>query len=126
MTDYHENFMHKMRFYRKRAGMTQAQLAEYCNVSNGTIGNIECGITKPSFDLILIIAKNLDIIKIADILKISPAEFFKTEIDAHYQDDYITSGQFEILSDAVHSAVNNALNTTFRDLKETQFRIEHD
>lgn len=97
--------------------MTQAQLAEYCNVSNGTIGNIECGITKPSFDLI---------IKIADILKISPAEFFKTEIDAHYQDDYITSGQFEILSDAVHSAVNNALNTTFRDLKETQFRIEHD
>ena len=56
MTDYQENFIQKMRFYRKRAGITQAGLAELCSVSNGTIGNIECGITKPSFDLIIKIA----------------------------------------------------------------------
>lgn len=116
MTDYHENFMQKLRFYRKRAGMTQAQLAECCNVSNGTIGNIECGITKPSFDLI---------IKIADILQISPAEFFKMEIESRYQDDYLTSSQFEMIRETFNSTMNEAVVKAMQNLKNVKFRIEH-
>ncbi|WP_407428635.1 helix-turn-helix domain-containing protein [Treponema sp.] len=57
MTENQENFVENMKFYRKKTGLSQAKLAEMCNVSNGTIGNIECGVTKPSFDLIFSIAQ---------------------------------------------------------------------
>lgn len=69
MIDYQKCFIENMKFYRKQKGLSQAQLAEACDVSNGTIGNIECGATKPSFDLI---------IQIADILEIKPESLFYT------------------------------------------------
>lgn len=47
--------------------MSQSELAEKCDVATGTIGNIECGLAKPSFDLMLLIAQ---------VLKITPADFF--------------------------------------------------
>lgn len=59
MTNYHEVFINNLRNARRECGLTQAQLAERCGVSNGTIGNIECGTTKPSFDLIMEIARAL-------------------------------------------------------------------
>ena len=61
MADYHKCFIENLKYYRKIKGITQAQLAEKCDVSNGTIGNIESGITKPSFDLILQLSVALDI-----------------------------------------------------------------
>ena len=113
MADYQENFIQKMRFYRKRAGITQAQLAELCGVSNGTIGNIECGITKPSFDLI---------IKIAQSIKISPSELFTTNEKNFSNDDALLNFQYEIVRETVNSAVNKAVNEALKDLK---FKIEH-
>lgn len=44
--------------------MSQAEFAELCNVSTGTIGNIECGLSKPSFDLLL---------KMADVFGVHPS-----------------------------------------------------
>lgn len=61
MVDYQKCFIENLKYYRKKKGLSQAQLAESCDVSNGTIGNIECGITKPSFDLILLISAALSI-----------------------------------------------------------------
>lgn len=61
MADYQKCFMENLKYYRKLKGLTQAELAEICDVSNGTIGNIECGITKPSFDLILQLSAALEI-----------------------------------------------------------------
>ena len=61
MVDYQKCFIENMKFYRNQKGFSQAQLAEACDVSNGTIGNIECGGTKPSFDLIIQIADKLEI-----------------------------------------------------------------
>lgn len=61
MIDYQQCFIDNMKFYRRKKRISQSQLAEACNVSNGTIGNIECGITKPSFDLILLIADRLGV-----------------------------------------------------------------
>lgn len=61
MVDYQKCFMENLKYYRKKKGITQAELAEICDVSNGTIGNIECGITKPSFDLILQLSAALDV-----------------------------------------------------------------
>ena len=76
MNENQANFIQNMKYYRRRAGLSQAQLAEYCDVSNGTIGNIECGVTKPSFDLIFAIAKALSI-NAADLFKDSLLLFFQ-------------------------------------------------
>lgn len=113
MTAYQESFVANMKFFRKRAGLSQAKLAELCDVSNGTIGNIECGMTKPSFDLIF---------EIANAVKVPPAELFKTEIEDYILEDKLTSNQFEIVSETVNSAVQTAVSKALHDLK---FKIEH-
>jgi len=67
MADYQEIFIKNLKTLRKERNLTQWRLAELCEISNGTIGNIECGVTKPSFDLM---------IKFAKVMEISPAQFF--------------------------------------------------
>src|SRR5574344_125805 len=61
MNTYQEIFIKNLKYYRTKKNYSQAELAELCSVSTGTIGNIECGLAKPSFDLILSIGKNLDV-----------------------------------------------------------------
>ncbi|MCM1322225.1 MAG: helix-turn-helix domain-containing protein [Bacteroides sp.] len=72
MDKYQRDFVTNVKYLRCKKGFSQAQFAEACNVATGTIGNIECGIAKPSFDLI---------ITMATVLSVEPAEFFaSTEI----------------------------------------------
>ena len=111
MTDYQENFIQKMRFYRKLAGITQAKLAELCGVSSGTIGNIECGITKPSFDLI---------IKLAEAVKIPPAEFFKTDTNDIKFSDELLNNQIEIVNEALNAEMSKTVSKVLK-----KFRIMH-
>ncbi|MBQ8678689.1 MAG: helix-turn-helix transcriptional regulator [Treponema sp.] len=61
MKGYQEEFIYNLKKYRKERKLTQAQLSELCDVANGTIANIECGLSKPSFDLILTIATVLGV-----------------------------------------------------------------
>ena len=61
MFNYQDIFIANLKMFRKNKSLSQATLAELCDVSNGTIGNIECGLAKPSFDLIISIAKTLNI-----------------------------------------------------------------
>ena len=61
MQKYQQEFVQNLKKYRYLKKLSQAKLSELCNVSTGTIGNIECGISKPSFDLILTIAEVLEI-----------------------------------------------------------------
>ena len=70
MTDYQHDFISNLKKYRQDKKLSQAELAEHCDVTTGTIGNIECGLAKPSFDLIL---------KIPSVLNIHPAMLFATE-----------------------------------------------
>ncbi|MBR2463381.1 MAG: helix-turn-helix transcriptional regulator [Spirochaetaceae bacterium] len=70
MDSYQQHFIANLKHYRRVANLSQAGLAELCNVATGTIGNIECGVAKPSFDLIL---------SIADVLKIHPAFLFASD-----------------------------------------------
>ncbi|MBB5226223.1 helix-turn-helix domain-containing protein [Treponema ruminis] len=109
MNENQANFIQNMKYYRRRASLSQAQLAEYCDVSNGTIGNIECGVTKPSFDLIFAIAK---------ALSINAADLFKDSL----KETKLSSSQVEIVSETVNSAVNEAVTKALKDLR---FRIEH-
>lgn len=61
MDKYQSDFINNLKFYRNKKQLSQAQFAELCEVSTGTIGNIECGIAKPSFDLIITMSNILDI-----------------------------------------------------------------
>ena len=61
MDGYQQEFIENLKKFRTQKKISQAQLAELCNVSTGTIGNIECGLAKPSFDLIISIANTLKI-----------------------------------------------------------------
>ena len=104
MVDYHKCFIENMKFYRKQKGISQAQLAEACDVSNGTIGNIECGITKPSFDLILMIANKLGI---------KPEMLFYTSESPDIPNtasSKLSKEQIKKVKAIFSSAVNNALD----------------
>ena len=64
MEKYQQELIKNVKKYRAARMLSQAQFAELCNVSTGTIGNIECGVAKPSFDLL---------VTMADVLGIPPS-----------------------------------------------------
>lgn len=106
MIDYQQCFIDNIKFYRRKKGISQSQLAEACDVSNGTIGNIECGITKPSFDLILLIA---------DRLGVKPELLFYSEEQAVFDQELsaptFTKQQIQKIKKTISDAVSNALKT---------------
>ena len=67
MENFLDIFRMNMKYYREQKGISQSQLAIGANCSNGLIGQIEAGSTKPSFDTV---------IAIADALNIHPADLF--------------------------------------------------
>ena len=75
MHRYQQEFIANLKKYRMKSGFSQSYFAELCDVATGTIGNIECGIAKPSFDLI---------IKMAEIFQIHPALLFSENPAADY------------------------------------------
>jgi transcriptional regulator with XRE-family HTH domain len=60
-------FIQNLKDFRKKEGISQMKLAEYCNISLGYIGEIESGRKFPSTDMIE---------KIASVLRIEPYCFF--------------------------------------------------
>ncbi|MBR6061503.1 MAG: helix-turn-helix transcriptional regulator [Spirochaetales bacterium] len=60
-----------IKYYRQQKGFSQWQLAILCDCGNGTIGGIESGKSKPSFDLL---------VKIAEALKVNPADLFIRDV----------------------------------------------
>ena len=67
MKDYLDDFRMNMKYYREKAGLSQTHLSVLCGCGTGTIGGLEAGRAKPSFDMM---------VKIADALGISPSDFF--------------------------------------------------
>ena len=67
MEDYFETFRLNVKFYREQKKMSQSQLAIGADCTNGLIGQIEAGTTKPSFDRI---------VNIAAALQVHPADLF--------------------------------------------------
>ncbi len=67
MMDYFDDFRMNMKYYREKRNISQIQLSAECNCGSGTIGGIESGKAKPSFDMI---------IKIAEALSVTPADLF--------------------------------------------------
>ncbi len=67
MDKYLDDFRMNMKYYREKAGISQVKLSVLCACGTGTIGGIEAGKAKPSFDMM---------VKIADALKVNPADLF--------------------------------------------------
>ncbi|MDR2719022.1 MAG: helix-turn-helix transcriptional regulator [Treponema sp.] len=62
-------FIQNLKEFRKKEGLSQMKLADYCGTAHSYIGEIEVGRKFPSMDLIE---------KIATILRIEPYLFFKS------------------------------------------------
>lgn len=71
MAEYLEIFRLNMKYYREKLGISRSQLSIICDCGTGTIGGIESGKAKPSFDML---------IKIAEALKITPADLFIRDV----------------------------------------------
>ena len=78
MHKYQQEFVENLKKYRMKSGFSQSYLAELCDVATGTIGNIECGIAKPSFDLI---------IKMSEVFQIHPALLFSENPAVDYREN---------------------------------------
>jgi transcriptional regulator with XRE-family HTH domain len=93
MASYLDDVRYNIKHYRELQKITQADLAEKCACSPGTIGGIESGRAKPSFDMM---------VTIADALKINPADLFIT--DASKSKDEITHNLYEQFSTVIQKA----------------------
>lgn len=71
MTDYLEEFRKKIKYYREQKAISQTQLSILCDCGTGTIGGIEAGKAKPSWDMLL---------KIAEALGVTPADLFIRDV----------------------------------------------
>ena len=67
MEDFFEPFRFNIKFYRSERNISQRELAIQADCTDGMIGQIEAGRTKPSFDMI---------VKLANALKVPPADLF--------------------------------------------------
>ena len=104
MDTYQQCFIENLKFYRKQAGLSQARLAELCDVSNGTIGNIECGVTKPSFDLLILMARTLHV---------QPEQLFhlaQSHPELSPQHQRLTDSQLKTLKDTLAHALHDVLD----------------
>jgi transcriptional regulator with XRE-family HTH domain len=71
MQNYLDDFRMNVKYYREKLGISQTQLSIICDCGTGTIGGIESGKAKPSFDMM---------VKIAQALKVTPADLFIRDI----------------------------------------------
>jgi len=71
-------FIKNLKEFRKREGLTQMKLAEFCNTAPSYIGDIEIGRRFPSLKMVE---------KMADVLKIEPYHFFKKQSDKNDNSD---------------------------------------
>lgn len=67
MENFSEIFRLNLKFYREEKNLSQRELAIQSDVTDGSIGMIESGKSKPSFDMI---------IKLANALGVHPADLF--------------------------------------------------
>jgi transcriptional regulator with XRE-family HTH domain len=100
-----------MKEFRKKEGISQMKLAEYCNSSPTYIGEIEVGKKFPSIDMIE---------KIAAILKIKPYLFF---IDRTEQSPDTNTGNIypklpRSMQKEIRSKLNFSINELIREMLE--------
>jgi len=104
-------FISNMKEFRKKEGISQMKLAEYCNTSPTYIGEIEVGKKFPSMDMIE---------KIAFILKIKPYHFFidRTEQDNDINPENIYPKLPRSMQNEIRSELSFSINELIRNTLE--------
>jgi transcriptional regulator with XRE-family HTH domain len=93
-------FIHNLKKFRKKEGLSQMKLAEYCDTATSYIGDIETGRRFPSMEMIE---------KIADILRIEPYHFFKNPRDSDTNSD--TENLFPRLPNSMKKQIKIQIKT---------------
>ncbi|MBQ0050837.1 MAG: helix-turn-helix transcriptional regulator [Treponema sp.] len=109
MTSYQEAFIKNLKTARKEKNISQAKLAELCNVSTGTIGNIECGKAEPSFGLLFVLA---------DALETTASDLIKEPKNiTPRSEELITDGQLIKIKERLNEVLQEAFNETFQQFQ---------
>lgn len=93
-------FIQNLKKFRKKEGLSQAKLAEYCNTSPSYIGEIEIGRKFPSTEMIE---------KIAEILRIEPYHFFRNSTEA-------VDTVYPILPNSMKIEIKDQINSTINEI----------
>ena len=96
-------FIKNLKEFRKKEGLSQMKLADYCNISPGYIGEIESGRKFPSTEMIE---------KIAVILRTEPYLFFKNP----KENSFISNSEKQF-SGLPHSVKNQIKSKVKRQIK---------
>jgi transcriptional regulator with XRE-family HTH domain len=93
-------FIRNLKEFRKKEGLSQMKLAEYCNTAPSYIGQIEIGRRFPTMELIE---------KMADILRIEPYHFFKNRTDDNRDSE--TESLFPRLPNSMKNQIRSQIKT---------------
>jgi len=91
-------YIRNLREFRKKEGLSQMKLAEFCDTATSYIGDIEIGRRFPSMEMIE---------KIADILRIKPYLFFKEQTDKN--DNSETENLFPCLPNSMKKQIKTQI-----------------
>jgi len=93
-------FIQNLKEFRKKEGLSQMKLAEYCDTATSYIGDIEIGRRFPSMELIE---------KMAGILRIEPYHFFKNHREN--TDNSENESLFPRLPNSMKKQINTQIKT---------------
>jgi transcriptional regulator with XRE-family HTH domain len=93
-------FIQNLKEFRKKEGLSQMKLAEYCNTAPSYIGQIETGVRFPSLELVE---------KMAEILRIEPYHFFKNKTENSNNSD--TDNLFPLLPNSMKKQIKTQIKT---------------
>ena len=103
-----ETFINNLKFYRKKAGLTQAQLALLIDKSFNYINGIECGVSFPPPDVIEKIVDKIDVLPVQLFSEngcpINVVSFNKEKIV-----DEITQNLYARLRDEIHKEIEKVM-----------------
>lgn len=110
MNTIFDEFRFNLKHYRELKGWTQSQLAIQANSSNGMIGNIESGKSKPSLD---------NIIRLAAALDVHPADLFLRDASKN-TDREVLSKYSQLLSclEAIPPEISTSIELMISDLSK--------
>jgi transcriptional regulator with XRE-family HTH domain len=117
-------FIRNLKDFRKKEGLSQMKLAEFCNISFGYIGEIESGRKFPSTEMIE---------KISQVLKIEPYQLFKNPIDNFNGNKQLPSLSYNVkkkiktnikkeikaqINSQINTQINLSMNKIFNEINE--------
>jgi transcriptional regulator with XRE-family HTH domain len=100
-----QTFILNLKEFRKKEGLSQMKLAEYCNTSPGYIGEIEMGRKFPSPEMVE---------KIAGILRLKPYHLFKDRTENGGGSD--NESAYPLLPNAMKTEIKSQIDMSISEI----------